>query len=250
MSRSIIAIINQKGGTGKTTTTVNLGSALASKGKKVMLIDLDPQGNLSYSFGLTEFKNSIANVLLGDISISEVLLSAEGMDIVPANIDLADAELSISPAEAREQILSSILIDLKDYDFIIIDCPPSLSLLTINALNIADKVIIPMQMEVLSLQGLDQIITTIEKINQAFGKSIGILGILPVMVDSRKKLSSEIHRYISQNYDHHIFKNQIQTNVRASEAPSFGQSVVKYAPNSRSSKDYLLLADEVIKLSK
>lgn len=250
MSRSIIAIVNQKGGTGKTTTSVNLGSSLASKGKKVMLIDLDPQGNLSYSLGLTEFNDTIANVLLGDVSISETLISAEGMDIAPSNVELADAELSISNAKSREQLLRSILLELKGYDFIIIDCPPSLSLLTINALNIADNVIIPMQMEVLSLQGLDQIIDTIEKTNQAFGRHLDILGILPVMVDSRKKLSSEIRQYIAQNYDNHIFKNQIHTNVKASEAPSFGQSVIKYAPNSKSSKDYLNLADEVIKLSK
>jgi chromosome partitioning protein len=250
MSNSIIAVVNQKGGTGKTTTSVNLSSALSSKGKSVMIIDLDPQGNLSYSLGLTQFENTIAEVLLGELALSDIMLSAEGMKIAPSNIDLADVELTIAQAKSREQILSNILSGIKGYDYIIIDCPPSLSLLTINALNAANKVIIPMQMEVLSLQGLDQIIATIEKINQAFKKEIEILGILPVMVDSRKKLSTEIHHYISQNYIHHIFQSQIKTNVRASEAPSFGQSVIKYAPSSRSSKDYLSLADEVINLLK
>lgn len=250
MNNTIIAVVNQKGGTGKTTTSVNLGSALSTKGKKVLLLDMDPQGNLSYSLGLTEFEHTISNALLNEVSLKDILLTAEGMDVAPSNNDLADVELTISQVESREQILSNLLMDVGPYDYIIIDCPPSLSLLSINALNAANYVIIPMQMEVLSLQGLDQINNTIERINKAFNKTIQVLGILPVMVDSRKKLSAEIHEYISQNYQHHIFINPIHTNVKASEAPSFGQSVIKYAPKSRSSKDHLLLAEEVINLSK
>jgi len=245
----VVAIINQKGGTGKTTTTINLGSALAKKWKKVMLVDLDPQGNLSYSLGINDAEGSMADVLLGDKQLTEILVDQEGMRVAPANNHLADAELSLAGSTNREQVLSQALKPHKDLDFILIDCPPSLSVLTLNALLAADQVIIPMQMEVLSLQGLDQIVNTINRVKTAFKKKLKIAGILPVMVDNRRKLSLEVHDYIADNYAIPIFKSQIRANVKASEAPSFGKSVIAYQPRSNSAVDYLQFADEFLNMN-
>ncbi|WP_420583012.1 ParA family protein [Reichenbachiella sp.] len=243
----IIAIVNQKGGTGKTTTTVNLGCALAKKGKKVLLVDLDAQGNLSYSLGILEIEKSIGQVIMGEADFKDVLVSAEGLDVAPAEIDLADVEINIAGELARESILKNILANTKGYDYILIDCPPSLSLLTINALNTAKWVIVPLQMEVLSLQGLDQIISTINQIKEVLNEDLEILGLLPVMVDSRRKLSREIYEHIEENYNFKIFNSRIRTNVRASEAPSFGKSLISYAPTSNGAKDYMDFANEILK---
>lgn len=244
----VIAIVNQKGGTGKTTTTVNLGCALAKLGKKVLLVDLDAQGNLSYSLGILDVSQSMGQVLLGDKVLSDILLEREGLRVAPATIDLADVEINIAGALARESILKKAISKVKGIDYLLIDCPPSLSLLTINALNAADEVIIPLQMEVLSLQGLDQIITTINQIKGVLNPNLKILGLLPVMVDKRRKLSQEIFDHIEENYKFKIFKSRIRTNVRASEAPSFGKSLISYAPTSNGAKDYISFASEFVEL--
>ncbi|MDW3209388.1 MAG: AAA family ATPase [Reichenbachiella sp.] len=243
----IIAIVNQKGGTGKTTTTVNLGCALAKKGKKVLLVDLDAQGNLSYSLGILEIEKSIGQVIMGEVDFQDILVSTEGLDVAPAQIDLADVEINIAGELARESILKKILANTEEYDYVLIDCPPSLSLLTINALNAAKWVIVPLQMEVLSLQGLDQIISTINQIKEVLNENLEILGLLPVMVDSRRKLSREIYEHIEENYNFKIFNSRIRTNVRASEAPSFGESLISYAPTSNGAKDYMDFANEILK---
>lgn len=243
----IIAIVNQKGGTGKTTTTVNLGCALAKKGKKVLLVDLDAQGNLSYSLGILEIEKSIGQVIMGEVDFQDILVSTEGLDVAPAQIDLADVEINIAGELARESILKKILAHTEEYDYVLIDCPPSLSLLTINALNAAKWVIVPLQMEVLSLQGLDQIISTINQIKEVLNENLEILGLLPVMVDSRRKLSREIYEHIEENYNFKIFNSRIRTNVRASEAPSFGESLISYAPTSNGAKDYMDFANEILK---
>ena len=245
----IVAIINQKGGTGKTTTTINLGSALSKAWKRVLLIDLDPQGNLGYSLGVLEHEYSMADVLLGEKRFSEVLVDAEGMQLAPSNNQLVDAELTLATSNNRELVLKEVLKEVRDYDYVLIDCPPSLSVLTLNALLAADEVIIPMQMEVLSLQGLDQIVNTINKVKSAFSKKLKIAGILPVMVDSRRKLSHEVHDYISENYSVRIFESYIRANVTASEAPSFGKSVIAYKPKSSSAMDYKKFAEEFLKLN-
>ena len=245
----VIAIINQKGGTGKTTTTINLGSALAKEWKKVLVIDLDPQGNLGYSLGVLESEYSMADVLLGEKKLQDILVSAEGMALAPSNNHLVDAELTLATTSEREHVLRGILKEERGYDFVLIDCPPSLSILTLNALLAADEVIIPMQMEVLSLQGLDQIVNTINKVKSAFSKKLKIAGILPVMVDSRRKLSHEVHDYISENYSIPIFESYIRANVKASEAPSFGKSVIAYKPKSSSAIDYKNFASEFLKLN-
>lgn len=243
----IIAIVNQKGGTGKTTTTVNLGCALSKKGKKVLLVDLDAQGNLSYSLGILDIEKSIGQVILGETDFQDILIAREGLDVAPAQIDLADVEISIAGELARESILKKILATAKGYDYVLIDCPPSLSLLTINALNAASRVIVPLQMEVLSLQGLDQIISTINQIKEVLNENLEIMGLLPVMVDSRRKLSREIYEHIEENYNFKIFDSRIRTNVRASEAPSFGESLISYAPTSNGAEDYMAFAEEILK---
>ncbi len=241
-----VAIINQKGGTGKTTTTINLGSALTKRSKKVLLLDMDPQGNLTYSMGISEFNISMANVLLGETTISEILLEREGMSIAPADIHLSDTELSIGAMEDRGSFLADALESVSGYDYVLIDCPPSLSVLTLNSLLASDKVIIPMQMEVLSLQGLDMIMQTIQEVNKVFKKELKVEGILPVMVDKRRKLIHEVRDYIVENYDVSIFNSIIRNNVKASEAPSFGQSVIAYCPSSNSAKDYIGFTEEFL----
>lgn len=244
----IISIVNQKGGTGKTTTTINLGSALAKLGKSVLVVDMDSQGNLGYSLGLDE-GHSIVDVLEDKVDINSILQERESMDIIASDIRLVDLELSLIDLDDRHKVLSESLDNLsKSYDYILIDCPPSLSILAVNALYASDKIIIPMLMEVLSLQGLDQIINTIRKIQSSYDKQLEIWGILPVMVDKRRKLSEEVREYINENYDVRIFNSMIRNNVKASEAPSFGQSVISYAPTSNSANDYTAFAKEILKL--
>lgn len=243
-----ISVVNQKGGTGKTTTTINLAKALEMKGKSVLIIDLDPQGSLSYSLGVVEVDKSLTEVLYGEVEIGEVIVKREGLDVIPSTISLADVELSLVDAENREGRLKELLAQLPGYDFILIDCPPSLSMLTVNALTTSDYVLIPMLMEVLSLQGLDLISETLQKIQKTLNPDLSVLGILPVMVDRRRKLSSEVFDHINANYNFRMFDTQIRPNVRASEAPSFGQSVITYAPTSNSAIDYQDLCEEMLKL--
>lgn len=241
----IISVVNQKGGTGKTTTSINLGSALTQLNKTVLLVDMDSQGNLGYSLGLDDGQ-TISDVLQDDVDINSVIQEREGMDIIPSDIRLVDIELSIADLDNREAILHELLAKLtKHYDYVLIDCPPSLSILSLNSLFASDFVIIPMLMEVLSLQGLDQIIQTINKIKNGYEVDLSILGVLPVMVDKRRKLTEEVREHIKENYDVKIFDSMIRSNVKASESPSFGQSVVAYSPNSNSAKDYISFANEI-----
>ena len=244
----IIAVINQKGGTGKTTTTINLGSGLAQKGNKILLIDFDQQGNLSYSLGINELENTISEVLLDETSLESVVVERENMSIAPGDNRLADAELTLADEKDRENKLNAFLKNHK-FDYVLIDCPPSLSLLTLNALMAAAKVLIPMQMEVLSLQGLDHILNTVDEVRDTFKKKIDIAGILPVLFDKRRKLSQEVMEHISTNYDIRIYDSFIRTNVSASEAPSFGKSVISYKPSSNSAKDYINFTNEFLNKS-
>ncbi len=241
----ITAIINQKGGTGKTTTTVNLGAELVNRKKRVLIVDLDPQGNLSYSLGLDSEQPGLVDILERTLALPEAIQQAEGMDVVTSHIGLADLEFSLLDSENREHHVATFLEGL-DYDHILIDCPPSLSLLTVNALTAADYVIIPLQMEVLSLQGLDLIASTVSKVKSNLNSDLQVLGILPVMVDGRRKLSAEIHAHVSENYDLPLFNSIIRNNVKASEAPSFGKSVIAYAPSANSAKDYKAFTTEFL----
>lgn len=245
----ITSVINQKGGTGKTTTTVNLASALSNKKKKVLVIDLDPQGNLSYSLGINDFDFSMADVLSGKKKLKEILVEREAMQIAPTNQQLSKFEFG-DKRNSSVNALKEVLNGVKEYDHVLIDCPPSLSALTINALTASTNVVIPIQLDVFSIQGLEQILETIGEVKSSSNKKLNIAGVLPVLVDRRKRLTAEIKDYVKENFDVTLFKNEIRTNVKAAEAPSFGVSVIEYAPSSNSAKDYMKFAQEFLRVTK
>jgi len=242
----IITITNQKGGTGKTSITMNLGVALASIGKKILLVDFDPQANLTYSFGVHRPKNTIVEVLQGIQTLQTILVRKEGLDIAPSSPLLADLEVSIINRIGREQLLNERIKELKGYDYIFIDSPPSLSILTVNALNTANEILIPLQMEILSLQGLTQLLKTIGEVKNVLNKKLKIGGIIVSMYDSRRRLSSEVLSQIKDNLEEKVFNSVIRICVKIAEAPSFAQSVLKYAPSSNGAIDYRNLAKEFL----
>jgi len=242
----IISIVNHKGGTGKTTTTVSLGSALANMGFRVLLIDIDAQGNLTYSLGLEEVEHTLAHVFMGECEFAQAICKAGNLDVVGANATLADVEISIANSKDRFHYLSEALLGTSGYDYILIDCPPSLSLLTTNALVASHGVIIPMQMEVLAVKGLEMMLQTISKVQATLNSELEVLGVLAMMVDSRKKLHTEIKEHIMENLEVKFFNQTIRASVKAAEAPSFGKSVVDYAPHSTTALDYLALASELV----
>ena len=246
----VIAIANHKGGSGKTTTTINLGVALSNLGKKVLIIDLDPQGNLSYSLGITDDVPTIADVFTGDKQLEDVIIKREGLDIVPSNMFLADIELSIQGVKDRLFVLKYLLDkELLKYDYILIDCSPSKSLLTINALVLADKVITTILLDVLSVQGLNQINRTVFDVKRGYNKALTFLGVLPINVDLRSNISKEILTFVDENFDIPILKSYIRSCVKFAEAPSFGESIFSYAPSSTGAEDYQVLAKEIIILN-
>ena len=246
MKTRIISVINQKGGTGKTTTTINLASALQKKGEKVLLIDLDPQANLSYSLGILEPEKTIADLFTGAASLPEVLVNREGMDIVPGTTEMVDIEVSLVQQPEREQFLRKLLQNIKKYSYIFIDCPPSLSVLTLNALTASGEVLIPLQMEVLTLQGLSQILSTVTKVRESVNPALKVAGIVVVMYDKRRKLSREVEEILQENISEKVFDTKIRINVKLAEAPSFGQSIISYESSSAGAKDYLQLAEEFL----
>jgi chromosome partitioning protein len=246
----VIAIANHKGGSGKTTTTINLGVALSNLGKKVLIIDLDPQGNLSYSLGIADDVPTIADVFTGDKQLEDVIIKREGLDIVPSNMFLADIELSIQGVKDRLFVLKYLLDkELLKYDYILIDCSPSKSLLTINALVLADKVITTILLDVLSVQGLNQINRTVFDVKRGYNKALTFLGVLPINVDLRSNISKEILTFVDENFDIPILKSYIRSCVKFAEAPSFGESIFSYAPSSTGAEDYQVLAKEIIILN-
>lgn len=245
---TIIAVINQKGGTGKTTTAANLGVALASLGKKILLIDLDPQANLTYSFGISSpEKGTMVEVLQGKKTLQSILMECEGLSLAPSSTALTDVEVSLVNKIGRERILKDSFAGLRGYDYVFIDCPPSLSVLTINALNCADEVLIPSQMEVLSMQGLAQLLETIGEVRKVLNEKLKVVGIVPSMYDARRKLSEEVLKEIKSNFKETVFKTPIRECVKIAEAPSFAKTVLTYAPSSNGALDFLSLAKEFIK---
>ena len=250
MSR-IIAIANQKGGVGKTTSAVNLAAALAASPKKVLLVDLDPQGNATMASGIEkrELEHSITELLLGESTLEQVLTrTEEGYDLIPGNMDLTAAEIQLMDMSARESRLKQALAAIRDnYDFILIDCPPSLSLLTLNALSAADGVIVPMQCEYFALEGLSSLINTINALKQKLNPALEIDGIIRTMFDIRNNLANAVSNELTQHFGELVFRTLVPRNVRLAEAPSHGQSIIRYDKSSRGAIAYMGLAGEVIR---
>ena len=251
----IIALANQKGGVGKTTTSMNLAASLATLDKKVLLIDADPQANASSGLGVdvSEIEYSIYECIIDQIDIHDAIYTTDiaGLDIIPSHIDLVGAEIEMLNLQQREKMMSNILKPLKnEYDYILIDCSPSLGLITVNALTASDSVIIPVQCEYFALEGISKLLNTIKIIKSRLNPSLEIEGFLLTMYDSRLKLANQIYDEVKRHFQELVFKTVIQRNVRLSEAPSHGLPVILYDTESTGAKNHLALAKEIIQKDK
>lgn len=246
----IIAIANQKGGVGKTTTTVNLAACLAEMGRKVLLIDTDPQGNATTNFSINkvEQENTLYELLLGEISVNDCILKdvIPNVSIIPSNVNLAAAEIELIGIEEKEFIIKKEIEFIKDdYDYIIFDCPPALNTLTLNAMTTANSVIVPIQCEYLALEGLSDLITTINLVKERLNPELDLEGIVFTMYDGRTVLSQQVVENVKEHFPDKIYETKIPRNVRLSEAPSFGQPITVYDPKSTGAESYRSLAKEV-----
>lgn len=247
----IIAIANQKGGVGKTTTAINLSACLAEKGQKVLAIDMDPQGNMSSGLGLDKnsVEKTIYDLIIGESEVEEVLQknALENLDILPANVDLSAAEIELIGIDEKEYIVKKAIGKIKDaYDYVIIDCPPSLSMLTINAMTTADSVLVPIQCEYYALEGLSQLIHTVELVKERLNPVLEIEGVVFTMYDARTNLSLQVVENVKDNLQQNIYKTIIPRNIRLAEAPSYGMPINQYDAKSAGADSYRRLADEVM----
>ncbi|MEZ4358357.1 MAG: AAA family ATPase [Eubacteriales bacterium] len=251
----VIAIANQKGGVGKTTTAINLSACIADCGKRVLLLDCDPQGNSTSGLGIdkAEVEKSAYDILLNDVDIKDTILHTvqERLDIVPANINLVGAEIELVPVMAREYILKKALETLKDeYDYAFIDCPPSLGLLTVNSLCAANKILVPIQCEYFALEGLSQLMNTIRLVKKQINPSLEVEGVVLTMFDGRTNLSIQVTEEVKKFFKNKVYMTIIPRNIRLGEAPSFGLPIIKYDPKCLGAEAYINLAKELLSESR
>jgi chromosome partitioning protein len=243
----VISISNHKGGVGKTTSAINIGAGLNKLGKKVLLIDLDPQANLSQSLGLINQDKNIYGALKGEYQLEPITV-LKGLDIIPSTLDLSGAEIELSSEPGREYILKELIENVRSkYDFILIDSPPSLGLLTINAFTAADEIIIPLQAQFLAMQGLAKLVEVVDKIKTRLNKGLKVGGVFITQYDSRKVLNRDVNETINEHFKSEVFKTKVRDNIALAEAPAQGLDIFRYSAKSNGAEDYMALAKEIIK---